>query len=42
MYEQHIRKTEHSSFTPLVVSLTGGLGWEAQATYKRLASLLAS
>ena len=42
MYEQRIREIEHSSFTPLVMSLTGGLGREAHAAYKRLASLLAS
>ena len=41
-YEQRIREIEHSSFTPLVMSLTGGLGREAQAAYKHLASLLAS
>ena len=42
MYEQRIREIEHSSFTPLVMSLTGGLGREAQAAYKHLASLLAA
>ena len=42
MYEQRIRKTEHSSFTPLVISLTSGLGREAQAAYMHLASLLAA
>ena len=40
-YEQRIREIEHSSFTPLVFSLTGGLGPAASTFYKRLASLLA-
>ena len=39
-YEQRIREVEHSSFTPLVFSLTGGLGPAAMAFYKRLASQL--
>ena len=39
-YEQRIREVEHSSFTPLVFSLTGGLGPAASAFYKRLASQL--
>ena len=41
-YEQRIREVEHASFTPLVISATGGLGNEANTFYKRLASLLAS
>ena len=40
-YEQRIREVEHASFTPLVMSLTGGLGHAATITYKRLGSLLA-
>ena len=40
-YEQRIREIEHSLFTPLVFSLTGGLGPAASTFYKRLASLLA-
>ena len=39
-YEQRIREVEHSSFTPLIFSLTGGLGPAAKAFYKRLASQL--
>ena len=39
-HEQRIREVEHSSFTPLVFSLTGGLGPAAMAFYKRLASQL--
>ena len=40
-YEQRIREVEHSSFTPLVFSATGGMGREATCFYKRLASMLA-
>ena len=39
-YEQQIREIEHSSFCPLVFSLTGGLAPAATAFYKRLASQL--
>ena len=41
-YEQSIREVEHSSFTPLVLSTSGGMGTEANIFYKRLASLLAT
>ena len=41
MYEQRIREVEHSSFTPIVLSATGGMGREATCFYKRLASMLA-
>ena len=41
-YEQRVREIEHASFTPLVLSATGGLATEANTFYKRLASLLAS
>ena len=40
-YEQQVREVEHSSFTPLVLSATGGMGNEATNFYKRLATLLA-
>ena len=40
-YDQRIREVEHSSFTPLVFSATGGMGREATCFYKRLASMLA-
>ena len=40
-YEQRIREIENASFTPLVLSATGGLAVEATVFYKRLASLLA-
>ena len=34
------REVEHASFTPLVMSATGGLAKEATTFYKRLASML--
>ena len=40
-YEQRVRDTEHATFTPLVLSATGGMGREAATFYRRLASLLA-
>ena len=40
-YEQRVREVEHSSFTPLVLSATGGLAAEATTFYKRLAARLA-
>ncbi len=41
-YDQRIREIEHATFTPLVLSSTGGLGRAATTTYKRLASLLST
>ena len=41
-YEVRVREIEHSSFTPLVLSATGGLAHEATIFYKRLASCLAN
>ena len=41
-YDQHIREVEHASFTPLIFSVTGGLGRIAATTYKHLASMLSS
>ena len=40
-YDQRIREVEHSSFTPLVFSATGGMGREEACFYKHLASVLA-
>ena len=40
-YEQRIRDIEHSSFTPLVLSATGGMAKQSTTFYKRLASRLA-
>ena len=39
-YEQRVQEIEHSFFTPLVMSSTGGLRPAALTTYKRLATLL--
>ena len=41
-YEQRIQEIEHSSFTPLVFSSTGGMGPITTVFNKRLASLLAA
>ncbi len=40
-YEARVREVEHSSFTPLVLSATGGMARESSIFYKRLASCLA-
>ena len=40
-YEQRVLEIEHSSFTPLVMSVTGGMGPLATIFYKRLAAMLA-
>ena len=39
-YDQRIREVEHSTFTPLVLSITGGMGRAATTFYKRLAAML--
>lgn len=39
-YEQRVREVEHSSFTPLVFSLTGGVGPAASVFYKRFTLML--
>ena len=36
-YEQRVREVEHASFTPLVLSATGGIANQATVFYKRLA-----
>ena len=41
-YDQRIREVEHATFTPLVMSATGGLARQAAVFYKRLADLLSS
>jgi len=41
-YEQRVREVERGSFTPLVLSLTGGMGKAASVCYRRLASLISS
>ncbi len=40
-YEQRVREVEHASFTPLVLSASGGMENQATIFYKRLASSLA-
>ena len=40
-YKQRVREIEHGSFTPIVLSLAGGLGKAATTCYKRLASMIA-
>ena len=40
-YEQRVREVEHSSFTPLILSATGGMETEATSFYKHLSSMLA-
>jgi len=40
-YEQRIREVEHASFTPIVLSATGGFAHEASVFYKRLDKRLA-
>ena len=39
-YNQRIRDVEHSTFTPLVLSTTGGMGRAATTIYMRLATML--
>ena len=39
-YDRRIREVEHSTFTPLVLSTTGGMGRAATPFYKRLAAML--
>ena len=41
-YGQRIREVEHASFTPIVMSATGGLAHETTVFYKHLASLLSA
>ena len=41
VYEQRLREIEHASFTPFVLSCTGGIGPSATITLKRLGALLA-
>jgi len=40
-YDQRVREIEHATFTPLVLSTTGGMGRAATTFYKRLAAMLA-
>ncbi len=40
-YDQRVREVERGTFSPVVLSLTGGMGPAARVIYKRLASMLA-
>ena len=40
-YENRVREIEFATFTPIVMSATGGMAKQASIFYKRLASLLA-
>ena len=39
-YNERILQTEHGSFTPLVMSATGGMGRECKKFYTRLAEMI--
>ena len=41
MYNERIMQIEHGSFTPLVMSATGGMGRECHKFYARLSELIA-
>ena len=41
-YEKRVREVERGSFTPVVISLTGGLGKAASVCYKHLASMISA
>ena len=40
MYGQHVLEIKLGIFTPLILSTSGGMGREAQTSYKRLADFL--
>ena len=40
MHDRRVREIEHGTFTPLVLSTTGGMGKAATTFYERLASFL--
>ena len=40
LYNERILQTEHGSFTPLVMSTTGGMGRECKKFYARLAIII--
>ena len=41
-YDQRIREVEHGCFSPLIFSVSGGMGPTAKVVYKKLASMIAS
>ena len=42
VYGDRILNVEHGTFTPLIYSITGGMGQDAETFYKLLCSKLAS
>ena len=41
-YDQRVREVEHGCFSPLVFSVSGGMGPTLKVVYKKLASMIAS
>ena len=41
-YDQRVREVEHGCFSPLVFSVSGGMGPTARVVYKKLAAMIAS
>ena len=41
-YDERVREVEHGFFSPLVVSITGGMAPTSTVAYKRIASMIAS
>ena len=41
-YDQRVREVEHGYFSPLVFSVSGGMGPTAKVVYKKLAAIIAS
>ena len=41
-YDQRVREVEHGCFSPLVFSVSGGMGPTAKVVYKKLAAMIAS
>ena len=41
-YDQRVREVEHSCFSPLVFSVSGGMGPSATIVYKRLATMIST
>ena len=40
-YEERVLNVEHGSFTPIILTTTGGIGPEADRHHKRIAELMA-
>ena len=41
-YDQRVREVEHGCFSPLVLSVAGGMGPSATVVYKRLATMIST